>query len=116
MRRDITHMGSRENLLGKDPQQDRVNYFSTEEQVSGNTPPAFLVHAEDDTAVPVENSINYFEALKKHNIPAELHIYEKGGHGFGLGTGLNSSVSTWKYTCETWMKVQGLIKFSTIKQ
>lgn len=98
----ITHRGSKNNLLGKKPGKETVKRFSNELMVNENTPPAFLVHAADDKAVPVENSINYFLALKKNNIPAELHIYEKGGHGFGLIPSKNTE-SNWTKACELWL-------------
>ena len=109
MRKDITHSGSRENLLGKNPDEKLVEHFSNELQVNAETPPAFLICAEDDGAVPVENSISYFLALKKYKIPAELHIYEKGGHGFGLAKNMGS-VSQWPEACENWLRAQNLIK------
>ena len=97
----ITHNGSKENLLGKNPSLDLIEKYSNEKQVNANTPPTILIHATDDSAVPVENSINYYLALKENKVPAEMHIYENGGHGFGLGrfgTHLN-----WPKTCENWL-------------
>lgn len=85
MKKGITHMGSRNALLGKNPSPELVNRFSAEMNVDSTTPPTFLVQAADDNLVPVENSIVFFEALKKNNIPVEMHIFPKGGHGFGLG-------------------------------
>ncbi len=85
MNPEITHKGSSINLLGETPGPELVASFSNELQVTANTPPAFMVHAADDKSVPVENSIAYLLALKKNSVPAELHIYEKGGHGFGMG-------------------------------
>ena len=104
----ITHMGSRINLLGKNPDEEKVQHFSSELQVNSNTPPAFLVHSMDDRTVPVENSINYALFLRKNKIPCELHIYEKGGHGYGLGRSENTE-STWPKACEKWLKAQGLL-------
>ncbi len=103
-----THMGSRENLLGKKPSQDMVEFYSNEKQVNDNTPPAFMVHAMDDGAVPVQNSINYALAMKKHSIPCELHIYQSGGHGFGMGRTDNSE-STWPKACVKWLLMNGLM-------
>lgn len=80
----MTHMGSRINLIGEHPSIEEIVQWSNDKQVSSNSPPAFLVHAGDDQAVPVENSIAYYRACLKNNVPAELHIYPKGGHGFGL--------------------------------
>lgn len=84
MKEGLTHQGSKQNLLGKDPSDDLVLLFSNEEQVTETTPPSFLVHAEDDTAVPIGNSREFRAALEKYNIPTDLLSYPKGGHGFGL--------------------------------
>lgn len=108
MREDITHMGSRINLLGEKPSSEQVSYFSGELQVNSETPTAFLVHSMDDGAVPVENSIEYALALKKNKIPCELHIYEKGGHGYGLGKS-GGTESDWSLACGRWLKAKGLI-------
>jgi acetyl esterase/lipase len=105
----ITHMGSRENLLGKNPSSELVKRFSSEQQVTKNTPPAFLVHSLDDEAVPVLNSINYLTALKKNSVPGELHIYQKGGHGYGLGRD-KSTESSWPESCAKWLLANGFIK------
>ena len=81
----ITHRGSNVNLLGPAPSMETIRYFSADQCVSKDTPPAFIVQAADDKTVPVQNSIAYFLALNKYGIPCELHMYESGGHGFGLG-------------------------------
>ncbi|MBK0379723.1 alpha/beta hydrolase [Mucilaginibacter segetis] len=78
------HAGSRECLIGKKPVTGLIDLFSNEKQVSAQTPPTFLVHAGDDSTVPVENTLLFYKALLQHKIPAEMHIYPKGGHGFGL--------------------------------
>lgn len=80
----INHKGSKSNLIGKDPTPEMVKLFSNELQVTKNSPPAFLVHAGDDATVPVENSIRYYQACIKNKVSVEMHIYPKGGHGFGL--------------------------------
>ncbi|HCO84631.1 MAG TPA: esterase, partial [Arenibacter sp.] len=80
-----THGGSRKNLLGENPTQQMVDHFSNELQVTTDTPPTFLLHASDDKAVPVENSLLFYTALVKNQVPAEMHIYPTGGHGFALG-------------------------------
>ncbi len=108
METDITHMGSRKSLLGKNPTKEEVNKFSNDLHVNKNTPPAFLFLAEDDNAVPIQNSINYFKALNKFKIPAELHIYEKGGHGFGLAK-KGGTESDWPNACEHWLKENGML-------
>ena len=104
----ITHMGSRINLIGKNPPDDLVKRFSNELQVTDQTPPAFMVHSMDDNVVPVQNSINYALALKKHRVICELHIYEHGGHGYGLGRSTDTE-STWPEACKKWLKVRGLL-------
>lgn len=102
MQNDITHKGSQINLLGNNPSEDLINSFSNEKRVTTQTPPAFLIHATDDTVVIPENSINYYLALKKNGVTAELHLYEKGGHGFGLG--VNDTSKNWTRECEEWLK------------
>jgi acetyl esterase/lipase len=104
----ITHRGSRDNLLGKNPPKELVTRFSNELQVTAETPPTFLVQAADDKTVPVQNSINYLLALKKNGVPAELHIYEKGGHGFGLGK-TNGTESSWPEACRKWLEARKLL-------
>jgi acetyl esterase/lipase len=102
MEEEITHQGSKTNLLGNTPSDSLVKFYSNEQQIDSLTPPAFLIHASDDKVVPVENSINYYKALKNNNVPAELHIYEKGGHGFGLG--VKDTSLYWTVSCEHWLK------------
>ena len=98
----IGHIGSRDALINKDPDQKLLHYFSNEEQVTDKTPPTFLVHASDDDAVKVINSILFYEALVKNKVPAEIHIYEKGGHGFGLNN--TTTKDKWFERCINWMK------------
>jgi len=102
----ITHMGSRENLLGKNPSEEQVKRFSNELQVNGQTPPAFLVHSIDDGAVPVQNSIAYALALDEAGVPCELHIYQQGGHGYGMGRS-NHTESSWPEACRKWLNANG---------
>lgn len=78
----LTHAGSRDNLLGKNPSNEDIDLFSNELQVQANTPPAYLTHTADDTTVDVDNSIQYFEKLRHNKVDVEMHIYPKGGHGF----------------------------------
>jgi pectinesterase len=80
----IAHKGSRNNLVGSKAIEKTINFFSNELQVDKDTPASFLVHAGDDGAVPVENSIRYYQACIKNRVPAEMHLYPKGGHGFGM--------------------------------
>ncbi len=82
MRDGLTHADSRRQLLGEHPTTEDINRFSNELHISANSPPAYIIHAGDDTTVDVDNSIEYFEQLRKRGIPTELHIYPKGGHGF----------------------------------
>jgi len=86
----ICHKGSRDNLLGKKPYAAKLNLFSSDMQVTAQTPPTFLVHASDDKSVPVENSIRFYQALIKNKVNAEMHIYQNGGHGFGLNNATTS--------------------------
>jgi acetyl esterase/lipase len=103
-----THKGSMVNLLGKNPDKDLMESFSNEKQVTSETPPTFLVHADDDDVVPSENSVAFYLALRKAKVPAEMHIYEKGGHGFGPGVG-KGACSSWMVRCADWMKGRGLL-------
>lgn len=80
----ILHAGSRDKLLGLKPSNVQIQFFSNEKLVDSHSPPAFLVHAQDDTVVPVANSIVYFNACTEAHVPAEMHIFQKGGHGFGM--------------------------------
>ena len=79
-----THTGSKEHLIGKNASQELMDLYSNEKQVTANTPPTFLVAAEDDNVVPVENSLMFYHALLDNKVKAEMHIYQAGGHGFGL--------------------------------
>lgn len=79
-----THAGSKENLIGKDAPQELIDLYSNEKQVTANTPPTFLIAAEDDDVVPVENTLMFYHALLDNKVKAEMHIYQAGGHGFGL--------------------------------
>lgn len=108
----ITHVGSRENLLGKHPSQEMVKHFSNELQVTTQTPPTFMVHSMDDGVVPVENSIEYALALKKHNVSCELHLYQSGGHGYDLGRSKNTE-STWTESCRKWLETNSFLPNTT---
>lgn len=80
----LAHGGSRNNLIGPESTKERIDFFSNEKQVTKDCPPAFLVHAQDDGAVPVGNSVAYFMACTRAGVLAEMHLYPKGGHGFGI--------------------------------
>ena len=103
------HKGSLNALLGKEPDPELVKLLSNELQVTKNTPPTFLVHASDDMSVPPENSILYYMALRNAGVPAELHIYQRGGHGFGLGH-TDVALSSWSSRLEAWLQIRGLLK------
>lgn len=103
----ICHKGSRDNLLGKKAAAAKLNFFSSDMQVTAQTPPTFLVHASDDKSVPVENSIRFYQALIKNKVNAELHIYQNGGHGFGLHNATTSDA--WFERVTTWMRVNKFI-------
>lgn len=107
MNNEITHKGSREKLIGSTPSLELVEKFSNELHVNSTTPPAFLVHASDDASVPVENSLNYYLALKKNAVSAEMHVYEKGGHGFGLG--VKETSLYWTLDCQNWLKTHNYL-------
>lgn len=105
------HTGSRDKLLGKlNTSPDMITYYSNELQVTNQTPPTFLVHSEDDKAVPVENSINYYLACRQHGVPVEMHLYPTGGHGYALRTAKFGSLSTWPESCRAWLKSLGVVK------
>lgn len=79
----LTHRGSREALLGKNPSAEAIAQYSNEQHVTAKTPPALLFHSDDDTVVPSMNSVVFYQALKKNKVPAVLYIFDKGGHGLG---------------------------------
>ncbi len=103
----IAHQGSREQLIGKQPTPEKITYYSNEFQVTAKTPPTFLVHASDDQAVSSSNSVVFYESLLKNKVPAELHIYQKGGHGFGMNN--KTTDDQWIDRCKNWMKSTGLL-------
>lgn len=101
------HAGSREHLLGPDPDPTLVNLMSNELQVTKDTPSTFLFHTSDDPVVPVQNSIEFYLALRKAGVPAEMHIYEHGRHGVGLALN-DPELSTWPTLLANWLRVRGL--------
>ncbi len=103
-----THKGSRSNLLGKNPDAKLIDLLSNEKQVTPKTPPTFLVHTTEDTAVPPENSALFYLALCRNKVPAELHSYEKGQHGLGLGPRA-LPFSSWPDRCVAWMQGRGIL-------
>jgi acetyl esterase/lipase len=101
-------LGSYANLLGKDADPALVRELSNDLHVNAQTPPTFLMAASDDNAVSPECALNFYSALLKAGVPAELHIYESGGHGFGLGS-TNPRVSSWSQRMAEWMRDRGLL-------
>jgi acetyl esterase/lipase len=106
MKGESVHAGSRKALLGATPAPELIEKMSTQQQVTKETPPCFLVHAQDDKGVPVENTLMFYDALRKAGVPAEVHLYEKGGHGFGMKPGLGQA-STWTKRFEEWIRSHG---------
>ena len=100
---DYTHQGSRNLLLGKNPSEELVKLYSNELQVNEQTPPAFIMHSSDDKTVPVQNTINYYLELCKHGIPASVHFYPMGEHGWGYNDTFPYK-SQWKYELEKWLR------------
>ncbi len=103
MRNEITHSGSRKNLLGENPTQELIHKFSNDEQVDENTPPTFIIHSGNDTTVPVENSIRMYQSLVKNKVEATMHIFPKGGHGFSLGIS-NKNAPNWTPLAQEWLE------------
>jgi acetyl esterase/lipase len=105
------HEGSRINLIGNtndEKTNKAINYFSSEKQITKEAPIAFLVHSKDDDAVPVANSINYYDNLIANKVPAELYLYEKGGHGYGMKN--TTSEIVWTSVMKSWMKKNKIIQ------
>ncbi len=104
----VTHTGSRSNLLGKDPGMELIRRFSSELAVDDKTPPAFLVHTSDDP-IKVENSLRYYAALRRAGVPVELHLFARGGHGYGMRRP-DLPVGAWPDLLLAWMTDRGLIE------
>ncbi len=104
---NITHMGSRDQLIGKNPSKDKIDLYSNELQVTKDTPPTFLVHATDDDVVNVKNSLCFYERLLQNSVPAEMHIYQKGGHGFGMKNPTTNDL--WIERLQNWMQSNGFL-------
>ena len=100
-----THQGSKNNLLGKDPAPELVTLLSNELQVTPQTPPCFVWHTYEDSAVKVENSLAFAAALRRAKVPFDLHVYQKGAHGIGLANG-----HAWTRDCVLWLQAQGFVK------
>lgn len=108
MQDPAAHAGSRKALLGAAPSAELLNLMSLEKQVTPATPPTLLIHTQADTAVPVENSILFYQALTKAKVPAEMYLLEHGGHGMGMRDGLGTS-SLWPRRAEEWLRDRGLL-------
>ncbi len=102
-----THAGSRETLIGKTPEEQQIDLYSNEKQVTANTPPAFLVHAEDDNVVPVQNTLQFYAALLKNKVRAEMHLFQEGGHGFGMNNPKNKG--KWLEWGAAWLEENGFM-------
>jgi len=105
----LTHGGSRKNLLGPNAPPDLLALLSNEEHVTKETPPTFLVHTMTDTSVPVENSLAFVAALRRAGVPFELHLYERGPHGFALG-GKDPILTTWPDRLADWLRLHGFAR------
>lgn len=103
MKSSYTHKGSRNNLIGDNPVQELIEFYSNELHVNKDTPPTFIVHSTNDKAVSVMNSILFYQALVKEDIYSEMHIYPKGGHGFGLAIG-QGHLQTWTDRLSEWIE------------
>jgi acetyl esterase/lipase len=101
----FAHAYSRENLVGKNPSAENLELYSNEKQVTANTPPTFLIHAEDDDVVPVQNSLLFYDALVKSKVKAEMHLFQEGGHGFGLHN--PKSKDKWFDWAANWLNENG---------
>lgn len=104
----IAHIGSRDNLLGKNPSPEKIREYSNELQVTKKTPPTFLVHAENDSTVKVQNMLLFATALQKNKVPFDFYLYDKGGHGFGLNN--PTSEIKWMDLVQEWMNKNGWLK------
>jgi acetyl esterase/lipase len=109
MTEEWTHKGSRTNLLGDNPDPELAKALSGERAVTRDTPPTFLFQTNEDAAVPAENAVYYYLALRKAGVPAELHVFEKGPHGVGLAND-DPALSEWSTLLANWLRVRKLIK------
>jgi acetyl esterase/lipase len=104
----FAHKWSRKMLLGANPDSSRMRRLSSEQQVTEQTPPTFLVHTGEDDGVPAENSVYFYLALRRHGVPAEMHLYEQGGHGFGLAPS-DPVLSSWPDRWVDWVRDRGML-------
>ncbi len=108
MKPPYAHMGSRINLIGESPSSELVDLMSTDLQVTPKTPPTFLMHTDADDGVPSENSVNFYLALRKAGVPAEMHIYAEGAHGLGLAPDY-PTLANWPDRARLWMGSRKLL-------
>lgn len=108
---EYTHQGTKNNLLGNNPSPELVKLLSNELQVTKQTPPCFIWHTFEDDGVPVENSLGFASALRRAGVPFDLHIYEKGRHGIGLGDKPPfANTHPWAADCLFWLKTRGFLR------
>jgi acetyl esterase/lipase len=105
MEKYLSHPGSRRNLLGENPSEENVRYYSNDRQVTINTPPTLIFHTEDDKVVDVDNAITFYRALRQAHVPAEMHLYPEGDHGFVL----KLPQDTWMMTLMKWLGRTGML-------
>jgi acetyl esterase/lipase len=103
----IGHIGSRDTLLGKSHSDEQIRFFSNESNVCSSTPPTLMIHAGDDKVSPVANSLEFYEALRRNSVPAELHIYPRGGHDISCHDSSLVPFEEWFGRCLYWMKSNG---------
>nr|ALS89885.1 prolyl oligopeptidase family [uncultured bacterium] len=108
MKDPAAHAGSRTNLLGENPSAQNLELMSLESQVTAKTSPTLLIHTQEDSSVPVENSIVFYQALTRANVPAEMYLFERGSHGMGMRNGLGTA-SNWHKRAEEWLAARGLL-------
>ena len=107
MREGVTHGGSRLNLLGDSPSEELVANMSADERITADTPPTLIIHSVDDKVVPVENAQRFYDSCRRHGVPCEMHLYETGGHGYGMKI-KEGTVANWPDVLEDWMVARGL--------
>lgn len=112
LRKPFAHGGSSENMIGVNPSEALLDQYSLESSVRSDMPPVFLLHATDDLSVPVENSLNLYGALKEKSVPSAMHIFENGGHGFGLRGIDDTPLRLWPDLVRRWGKAHGIFSAS----
>ena len=110
----FTHAGSRRNLLGEHPSEELILQYSNELHVNSSTPPCFIVHAFNDKAVPVNNSLLFYDALVAANVSSSLHVFPQGAHAIALRNNPGST-EQWTVLCEQWMKEAGFMNMGADK-